>query len=133
MPKESVNVLIVDDELPICDLLEEVLSINGYRVVVATSGKEAIRKFQEVMPDLVLLDIRMPDMSGLEVLGRIRELDRNAGVIMLSAFGDFNTIQEALNRGASYYMEKPIELDRLMELIAVWRNGPAAGDENDIP
>ena len=121
MVNESVRILVVDDELPICELLSEFLTLQGYDVTTANSGEDALSRFREGRPHLVLLDIRMPGMSGLEVLGRIRDMDRDAGVIMLSAFGDASTIQEALQVGADYYMEKPMELDRLLKLLESWK------------
>jgi DNA-binding response OmpR family regulator len=121
MGNESVRILVVDDEVPICELLAEFLALQGYDVTTATSGEDALSRFREWRPHLVILDIRMPGMSGLEVLGRIREMDTNAGVIMLSAFGDASTIEEALQVGADYYMEKPMELERLLNLLDSWR------------
>jgi len=112
-----MKILVVDDELPICDLLYEFLSLQGYQVTTATNGREAISKFEENCPDVVILDIRMPEMNGIEVLQKIKEIDSNAKVIMLSAFGDSKTIEKALQMGASYYMEKPLEFDRLMKIL----------------
>jgi len=115
--EELMKILVVDDELPICDLLYEFLSLQGYQVTTATNGREAISKFEENCPDVVILDIRMPEMNGIEVLQKIKEIDSNAKVIMLSAFGDSKTIEKALQMGASYYMEKPLEFDRLMKIL----------------
>ena len=126
MSRELTRILVVDDEQPICELLEEFLSIKGYQVTMAASGEAAISKFEEYRPQMVLLDIRMPGMSGIDVLRKIREIDRNTGVVMLSAFGDANTIREALQIGADYYMEKPIELQRLAELLETWQANSGA-------
>jgi len=115
-----MRILVVDDEVPICELLDEFLSQEGHQVMTAHSGEGAICKFEETLPHMVLLDIKMGGISGIEVLRRIKEIDPNAGVIMLSAFGDSQTIQNAIQGGADYYMEKPIELRRLRELLAKW-------------
>ncbi len=112
-----MKILAVDDELLICDLLNEFLSLKGYEVTVSTSGHEALLKFQESRPDVVILDIRMPGMSGIDVLRKIKDIDSTVRVIMLSAFGDSDTIQEAIRSGADYYMEKPLEFDHLMKIL----------------
>ena len=112
-----MRILAVDDELLICDLLYEFLSLQGYEVTSSSSGQEALLKFEESRPDVVILDIRMPGMSGIDVLRKIRDMDNNVVVIMLSAFGDSGTIQEALQSGADYYMEKPLEFDNLMKIL----------------
>ena len=112
-----MRILVVDDELQICELLEEFLSMQGHQVTTVNSGEEAIIKFQANKSPVVLLDIRMPGMSGIEALRRIKEIDSNTGVIMLSAFGDPDTVQEAFQAGADYYLEKPIELEELIKVL----------------
>ena len=89
-----MKILVVDDELQICELLDEFLSVQGHQITAVTSGEEAIIEFQANKTPVVLLDIRMPGMSGIEVLRRIKEIDSNTGVIMLSAFGDPDTVKE---------------------------------------
>ena len=121
MGKGLMRILVVDDELSICELLYEFLSQQGYQVITATNGEEAISKFEENRPNMIILDIKMPGMSGIDVLRKIKEMDRDTGVIMLSAFGDFNSIQEALQMGANYYMQKPMELERLMKILIAWQ------------
>jgi len=132
MDKEVLKILVIDDEPPICELMDEFLSIKGYQVITASNGEEGISKFEENRPQLVLLDLRMPGMSGIEVLSKLKEIDGHAGIIILSAFGDVNTIQEALEIGATYYMEKPIELQRLAELLEAWQGNLGGSGSNDI-
>ena len=108
-----MKILVVDDEPAICDLLNEYLSLIGYEVSTAIDGKDAILKFKKNSPEVVILDIRMPGENGIDVLRRIREMDEDVKVIMLSAFCDPDTIQEALQIGARCYLEKPIELEFL--------------------
>jgi len=112
-----MKILAVDDERLICELLFEFLSLKGYEVTASTSGQEALVKFEESRPDVVILDIRMPGMSGMDLLRKIKDIDSTVRVIMLSAYGDSGTIQEALNSGADYYMEKPLEFDHLMKIL----------------
>ena len=125
-----MKVLVVDDELPICELLDEFLSEQGHEVSTATNGEEALLVFEKEAPQMVLLDIKMPGMDGMEVLRRIKEIDSDSGVIMISAFGDTSTVQEALQKGAYHYMEKPIELMQLHELILDWEQAQGNGAFN---
>jgi two-component system response regulator (stage 0 sporulation protein F) len=127
-----MKVLVVDDELPICELLDEFLSEQGFQVSVATNGEEALALFEQESPQMVLLDIKMPGMDGMDVLRRIKEIDSGPGVIMISAFGDSSIVTEALQKGANHYMEKPIELKRLSELLVEWQSSAAGVVQNEI-
>ena len=119
MEKHS-HILVVDDEPTICSLMNVFLTQRGYQVQIANSGEDALVLFQEAFPDIVLLDISMPGMRGIDVLRRMKEINAACGVIMLSAYGDDETIQEALDMGAYCYIQKPMELtelnDRMQEL-----------------
>jgi two-component system response regulator (stage 0 sporulation protein F) len=117
-----LKILIVDDEIWVRELLEEFLTLQGYQVTLAPNGEEALKKFNQDRPDIVLLDIKMPGISGLEVLGRIKRLNKKIGVIMLSAFGDFDTIQKALEMGADHFIEKPFDLNRISKILSVWED-----------
>ena len=107
------KVLVVDDEPEAVELLVEFLSSKGYEVLTATSGEEALRRVREDRPHLVLLDIRMPKMSGLEVLKRIREIDPEMGVIMVTAVNEEDVGRQALELGAFDYIVKPLDLKYL--------------------
>jgi two-component system response regulator AtoC len=104
------RVLVVDDEPDVLDLLDEFLTGKGYEVTTAQGGPEALRKAKAERPHAILLDIRMPDMSGLEVLRRVREADREVGVIMITAVNEEETGREALKLGAFDYLVKPLDL-----------------------
>lgn len=112
-----MKLLAVDDEVELCELLEEFFSLEGFEVLTAQSGEKALALFEAERPGAVILDIKMPGLSGLEVLRRIREVDAEAKVIMLSAFGDVATVQEALQRGACRYLEKPVDLEQLKDAV----------------
>ncbi|HDN67913.1 MAG TPA: response regulator [Firmicutes bacterium] len=116
-----MKVLIVDDEQEICSLLEEFLSQRGYAVVTATSGEEGISKFAVMKPDLVLLDIRMPDIDGLQVLKQIKQSDPQTGTIMITAIKDSDTVKQALTMGVNDYIVKPIDLNHLEKLLTSWQ------------
>jgi len=107
------RVLIVDDEPDFVELLREFLTAKGYEVAAASNGEEALRKVKEDRPHLVLLDVRMPRMSGLEVLKQLREIDHEVGVIMVTAVNEEVTGREALKLGAFDYITKPLDLKYL--------------------
>jgi DNA-binding response OmpR family regulator len=113
------RILIVDDEEDICNTLSDFLTDCGYEVLQATSGEEAIRLVKAARPHLILLDIRMPEMNGLEILRRVRALDQEVGVIMITAFTDITIAQESLKAGASDFVTKPIDLEYLETSIRV--------------
>ena len=107
------KVLVVDDEPEAVELLVEFLSSKGYEVLTATSGEEALRRVKENRPHLVLLDVRMPKMDGLEVLRRIREIDAEMGIIMVTAVNEEDVGRQALELGAFDYIVKPLDLKYL--------------------
>jgi CheY-like chemotaxis protein len=107
------RILVVDDEPDSVELLEEFLTSKGYEVATASDGEEALRKVKEERPHLVLLDVRMPGMNGLDVLRKMREFDRDVGVIMVTAVNEEDTGREALKLGAFDYIVKPLNLEYL--------------------
>jgi DNA-binding response OmpR family regulator len=112
------RVLVVDDEPSIREMLVEYLTLKGYEAKSVTNGMEAIRLVREDRPHLVLLDVCMPGMSGLEVLQRIREIDPGIGVIMVTAVTEEALGREALKLGAFDYITKPLDFAYLER--AVW-------------
>ncbi|RLB25738.1 MAG: sigma-54-dependent Fis family transcriptional regulator, partial [Deltaproteobacteria bacterium] len=111
------TVLIVDDEKSILQSLEGILSDEGFDVACALSGAEALEKIREVMPDLVLLDIWMPDMDGIETLVKIREINPQIQVVMISGHGTIETAVRATKLGAYDFIEKPLSLEKLLLTI----------------
>ena len=107
------KVLVVDDEPEAVELLVEFLSSKGYEVLTATSGQEALRQVKEERPHLVLLDVQMPKMNGIEVLKRIREIDPEMGVIMATGVNEEDVGRQALELGAFDYIVKPLDLKYL--------------------
>ncbi|MEA3280747.1 MAG: response regulator [Thermodesulfobacteriota bacterium] len=131
MVQNVMKILVVDDEEYICEILQEFLSLKGYQVDTAANGEDALKKYEADRPDVVLLDIRMPGMGGVDILRRIKEIDSRAGIIMLSAFGDAETVNEVLQMGADYYLQKPVEFDRLMEILTSLQESSDTGDSDD--
>ncbi|RME33438.1 MAG: sigma-54-dependent Fis family transcriptional regulator [Deltaproteobacteria bacterium] len=111
------RILVVDDEQLIRWSLEQNLSKQGYDVVTAASGEDALRIVQQDAPDLVLLDIQLPGMNGLEVLEKIKDQDDDIIVIMVTALGVLETAVKAMRLGAYDYINKPFNLDELAIVI----------------
>jgi DNA-binding NtrC family response regulator len=110
-------ILLVDDQDTIRFFLEKTLTQEGYETITAKEGMEAVEKARQVMPDLVLLDLKLPDMDGLEVLRRIKEIFPEICIVMITAFGDIETAVSAMKAGAYDFVSKPINLDQLLMVI----------------
>ena len=105
--------MVVDDDPNTVGLLQEFLRAKGYEVLTAGDGVEALRKVKEERPHVILLDVKMPEMDGLEVLRRLREIDREVGVIMITVMDEQEIAREAMALGAFDYIVKPLDLDYL--------------------
>lgn len=110
---DEARILVVDDEEEVRQLVAEFLETRGYSVITAASGFEALTAVKHYRPDLVLMDIMMPKMSGLETLQRIREIDHRVGVIMLTAVDDEAVAKEAMRREVYDYITKPLDFGYL--------------------
>jgi len=108
------TILVVDDEISILESLEGILSDEGFEVVNAEGGAEALEKIGETMPDLVLLDIWMPNMDGIDTLVKIKESHPNLQVVMMSGHGTIETAVKATKLGAYDFIEKPLSLEKLL-------------------
>lgn len=113
------TLLVVDDEPLNLQILKQILLRQGYTVQTALNGREALQQIQSQAPDLVLLDIVMPDLSGMEVLKEIRKSHSaiTLPVIMLTAKGESEDIVEALNHGANEYITKPVDIPGVLSKI----------------
>lgn len=105
------TVLVVDDEPSICWAFEKMLTGDGHEVVTASSAEDGVRLAAKHAPDLVLLDVRLPNQSGIEALPRFLKATDNAPVIVMTAFGDLETAVAAVKNGASDYLTKPFKLE----------------------
>ena len=114
MPK----VLIIDDEKDIRDTLSSILQDEGLAVVKAKDGNEGFSLFEKEKPDVTLLDVWMPELDGIQVLKGIREKDPNAVVIVISGHGTISTAVEAVKMGAYDFLEKPLSIDKVLEVVS---------------
>ena len=113
------RILVVDDEVAIRNLLKEFLSRKGYDVYTAPDGRAAIAEVKEIRPHIVLLDIMMPGMGGIDTLKEIKKVDPRVVVIMLTAIADNELGLRTLELGASDYICKPLDLSYLESVLAV--------------
>jgi DNA-binding NtrC family response regulator len=112
----SHRILVIDDEKSILDTLEILLRGEGFEVALRTKGAEAIEEWEAIDPDIVLTDIRMPGVSGMDVLTAVREKDPEVPVILMTAQASLQSAIEAVNQGAFYYLQKPFSNDNLVAL-----------------
>jgi two-component system response regulator (stage 0 sporulation protein F) len=113
----SKKLLIVDDQCGIRLLLQEVFKGEGYVTLEASNGNQAIALVESTSPDLMLLDMKIPGIDGLQVLQRTKEINPSIKVIMMTAYGELNLISQAKQYGASKYFTKPFDIDELREAV----------------
>src|SRR5210317_421442 len=117
MTEQHGRILVVDDEYSVRDSLLSWFRKDGHEVEVAENAKEALHSMQEHEFEVVLADIKMPGMDGLELQARIHEIDPTVAVIMITAFASVETAVQALKQGAFDYVTKPIDPDELSHLV----------------
>ncbi|MBT3355402.1 MAG: response regulator [Candidatus Scalindua sp.] len=113
------KILIVDDNDNACYMLKSYLEEMGHDVTDSQSGADALEKVKSLKPDIMLLDIIMEGMDGMEILRRVRLSNKNIGIIMVSGVSDEKICNEALDKGADEYITKPIDFKHLNECILV--------------
>ena len=113
----SQRLLVVDDEAGVRNAVKQVLEYEGFEVRTAASGGEALSLYPELRPQVVFLDVKMAGMDGIDTLGRLRELDPGAVVVMISGHATVATAVEATRRGAFDFLEKPLDSDRLLVTV----------------
>jgi two-component system, NtrC family, nitrogen regulation response regulator NtrX len=123
-------VLIVDDEITIIESLEGILSDDGFEVLHAFNGYEALKKIEKESPDIVLLDIWMPGMDGLETLKEIKKISPNLPVVIITGHGSIEAAVDATKSGAYDFLEKPLSIDKVMVTISNALNFRKLEEEN---
>lgn len=112
------GILIVDDAAFMRMMIRDVLTKNGYEVLgEAENGAKAIEKYKEVKPDLVIMDITMPEVDGIQAVKEIKAFDPNAKIVMCSAMGQQAMVIESIQAGARDFIVKPFQADRVIEAV----------------
>ncbi len=117
MAKNKTKILIIDDEKDLRLLFKKILTPEGYSVFTARNGRDGIKINQKNDPDVILLDLRMPGIGGIETLRRIREKDAKVVVIILTGYGDAGTIRDAADLNVYEYMSKPFNNETILKTI----------------
>ncbi|MBI2216617.1 MAG: response regulator [Candidatus Rokubacteria bacterium] len=110
-------ILVIDDEPEMCALFEEILSVEKAQILSARTGVEALAIARRTRLDLVILDLRLPDVSGTEVLRRLRRLDDSLPVVMVTAYGSADTVRTSMRLGAFDYVTKPFDIPEIQRVI----------------
>ncbi|PKM47947.1 MAG: two-component system response regulator [Firmicutes bacterium HGW-Firmicutes-8] len=113
----TAKLLVVDDQMGVRRLLFEAFNEGDYEVVLAGSGHEALEKVKADMPDIILMDMKMPGMNGLEALHEIKKINGSILVIMMTAYGELEIVAEAMKLGVKEYVTKPFDINELRELV----------------
>src|SRR5271169_1928852 len=111
------KILVIDDDSEVRNVFSKFLKDEGFSVTAASGGREALSILAREIPDIILLDLRMPDMDGISVLKEIKETDPELPVIMITAHGDVSVAVEAIKRGAYDFLCKPPDFDHLVLVI----------------
>ncbi len=121
--KNDIAILVVDDEEMMRDLLDKILSREGYRIKTARDGIEALEVLDSEAMDLIISDVKMPRMDGFELLKAVRSRHPRIGVIIMTAYGDSHTVKDALLLGADEYVTKPFKSHEISLVVerAYWR------------
>ena len=115
--EEKPNILVVDDEVVVCDLIRDVLMEVGYKIEVAFSGEEAIKKIQEDKFPIVISDLKMPGIDGIEVLKRTKAINFDICVVVMTAYPSIESVIEAMREGAYDYIVKPFNIEDIKLII----------------
>lgn len=115
--QKTKSVLVVDDDFEICDMMSYMVENLGMQVMIARNGCEAIEKYKQNMPDLVFMDVRMPEKDGCETLKEIEAFDRNANIVLLTAYSADKCIIELKKTKPVNIVEKPFEMTEIVSIL----------------
>ena len=114
---QKTKSVLVDDDFEICDMISYMVESLGLKVLVAKNGFEAIEKYKQHMPDIVFLDVRMPEKDGCETLKEIEDFDRNANIVLLTAFSADKCIIDLKKTQQVRLVEKPFEMTEIVQIL----------------
>ena len=117
MNSDKKRILVVEDDEEMRSLLKDFIEAEGFETDSASNGSEAFRKLAKESFDLIITDVRMPGLTGLDILPGVRKLQPEASIIVITAFGSEEVCRRAFERGATAYLEKPIHFSKLRALI----------------
>ena len=117
MGNDNKRILVIEDDEEMRALLRDMIEEEGYKAASVNNGSEAFRKLAKESFNLIITDVRMPGLTGLDILPGIKKLQPDAPIIVITAFGSEEVQRKALERGADAYLEKPIHFDKLRTLI----------------
>lgn len=117
MTINKTKILVIDDEKDLCVLFKQILTPEGYTVLTALNGYDGIKINQKSKPDIILLDLKMPGINGIETLRRIRKKDPDVIVIIITGYGDAETIRDAAELNVYEYMAKPFNNETVMKIL----------------
>ena len=117
MDKSRIHILVVEDEPGLCAGIQEALQREGYQVITASDGQKATERLKQRLYNLVIADVRMPGLSGAELLPQIKAMSPDTIVILMTAYGTVTTAVEAMKQGAYDYLPKPLDMRRLRALV----------------
>ncbi|KIX13830.1 hypothetical protein X474_11060 [Dethiosulfatarculus sandiegensis] len=109
--------MIVDDEPLILELLKEFLESKGHEVITALDGQEGLDQFLKISPDMILTDLKMPNLSGIQLLKAVKETNPKVPVVLISGYGEIETVVEALKEGAENFLAKPLNMKVLAKVV----------------
>ena len=119
MPDEPLaNILVVDDSEAVCKALRDVLTISGYTVRTAPSGERALQILETAQMDLIISDLKMSGMSGIQLLKKVKEKTPSLPFVILSGYGDMDSVIEAMHSGVADYLKKPFSVNEVLEVTA---------------
>lgn len=118
MANANSKVLVIDDQPGIRRLLVEVLAEEGYTVLTAANGYEGVQQVKDTNPDLVLMDMKMPGMDGIETLRELKRIGKADRVIMMTAYGELELVNQAQQLGAYTYITKPFDIINLCQMVS---------------
>lgn len=117
LSNSPVRILVADDEEVMLEVLQRFLGAKGYQVLTARDGREALEVFHSQACDLIITDMRMPHLDGLQLLGAVKEVNPRMPVIFISGYGDAETVVAALKTGAENFLAKPLDLEQLLRVV----------------
>ena len=114
---EKIKVLLVEDEPTLAMIIKDTLDGNEFDITLAANGEEGLSRYAEIKPDIIVADIMMPKMDGIAAVGRIKEIDDNARIIMCSSMGYQEKVVDAITAGAKDFIIKPYEAEKVIKSV----------------